>query len=138
MISLKGHCTAAPWESDQVHGGFITVSKIGVVGWRGKKTDPDAQFHLEAHPDGGSNGRGWMGMDGDGWLVNFHVGFNVLFSRQISNNNNNNLMFEYFFDSFFGVWKKTHCEAATGWGWSVATCGGVSPHPRLRLLDVQP
>jgi hypothetical protein len=79
-----------------------------------------------------------MGMDGDGWLVNFHVGFNVVFSRQISNNNNNNLMFEYFFDSFFGVWKKTHCEAATGWGWSVATCGGVSPHPRLRLLDVQP
>ena len=35
-----------------VHGGYITVSKIGIVGWRGKKTDPDAQFHLEAHPDG--------------------------------------------------------------------------------------
>ena len=110
MISLKGHCTAAPWESDQVHGGFITVSKIGVVGWRGKKTDPDAQFHLEAHPDGGSNGRGWMGMDGDGWLVNF--------SRQISNNNNNNnnttttSFLSIFLILFWGVWKKTHCEAA--------------------------
>ncbi|CAJ1430131.1 unnamed protein product [Effrenium voratum] len=35
-----------------VHGGYITVSKIGFVGWRGKKADPDAQFRLEAHPDG--------------------------------------------------------------------------------------
>lgn len=36
----------------QVHSGFITVSKIGWVGWRGKRDDPDAQFRLEAHPDG--------------------------------------------------------------------------------------
>ena len=36
----------------QVHGGYITVSHFGRVGWRGKKTDPDAQIQLEAHPDG--------------------------------------------------------------------------------------
>ena len=47
-----------------MHGGFITVSKIGVVGWRGKNQDPDAQFHLEAHPDGAF----LLAMgDGDGW-----------------------------------------------------------------------
>ena len=74
--SLKGHYSHAFLMGSQVHGGFITVSKIGVVGWRGKKTDPDAQFHLEAHPDGGSNrwmdgwGWGW----GWGWLVGVGVG----------------------------------------------------------------
>ena len=47
-----------------MHGGFITVSKIGIVGWRGKKTDPDAQFHLEAHPDGASKFSGEMVADG--------------------------------------------------------------------------
>ena len=36
----------------KVHGGYITVSHFGRVGWRGKKTDPDAQIQLEAHADG--------------------------------------------------------------------------------------
>ena len=49
-------CSVRPWKRparpnqstislQSVHGGYITVSKIGLVGWRGKKTDPDAQPH---------------------------------------------------------------------------------------------
>lgn len=61
-----------------VHGGFITVSKIGVVGWRGKNQDPDAQFHLEAHPDGYvslmSNHDTYLVTSPSGQLVAWHRG----------------------------------------------------------------
>ena len=59
LPQLVPSCSSASMGDDlcksalsKVHGGYITVSHFGRVGWRGKKTDPDAQIQLEAHPDG--------------------------------------------------------------------------------------